>query len=286
MSSAKWWAAAGTFAGVVAVVVWASVAIGHGRPAAEAPRAAGAAEVTAAGMVASGTGWALTPERLLWTSDGGAGWGDLTPQVTGRIALRGADFMDRSRGWVVASRQAGPGAQVELVVSRTGDGGRSWEQASLAAANPLYADAAAAPAYVQFVDPDHGWILAKLSSSANFSVGELFATSDGGRTWSRRAAPMGEPVTFLDQQTGWMAGGVRGDELYITHDGGATWSSQQRPVAERAIGPAPPGASGTDFADPDHGWALVPRCADGACSPGNSLYATDDGGRSWHEVTP
>jgi photosystem II stability/assembly factor-like uncharacterized protein len=83
--------------------------------------------------------------------------------------------------------------------------------------------------YLDFVDPNTGWITLKLQSSSNFSLGRLFATRDGGRTWEERTTPLGEAVEFLDVDRGWVAGGPAGDQFFRSVDGGRTWQSQDLP---------------------------------------------------------
>lgn len=114
---------------------------------------------------------------------------------------------------------------VALTVLRTSDGGASWVSAALPPIPPTEAPSGG-EAHVQFVSLRVGWVSVRLESSSNFSRGALFGTKDGGVTWTVLSIPIGEPVRFLDEETGWTAGGAAGDELYITRDGGATWQRQ------------------------------------------------------------
>jgi photosystem II stability/assembly factor-like uncharacterized protein len=68
-----------------------------------------------------------------------------------------------------------------------------------------------------------------MMSGSSFSVGRLFATRDGGITWSERSAPIGDEVKFIDAQRGWLVGGPAGNQIYQTRDGGVTWHPQELP---------------------------------------------------------
>lgn len=79
---------------------------------------------------------------------------------------------------------------------------------------------------VSFADPDHGWY--------GTGKGDLFATSDGGRSWIKVASRPGtfiRSLAFLDSKVGFIGNvgvgyypGVTDTvPLYRTDDGGATW---------------------------------------------------------------
>jgi photosystem II stability/assembly factor-like uncharacterized protein len=193
--------------------------------------------VRAVQLVAATRGWALTPKKLAWTDDSGTSWRDITPPQARAAGVRGAFFLDGSHGWVVASSGDVAAGAVTLGAFRTADGGRTWTSARVAGASAANADAYGGPAWVRFVDPSHGWILVKDVSSSNFSFGRLYRTTDGGRTWAGSEAPLGDPITFIDRQTGWTAGGPAGDRLFVTRDAGRTWKRQTLP-------PPPDAASG------------------------------------------
>lgn len=66
-------------------------------------------------------------------------------------------------------------------ITRTDDGGRTWEHFTIQAA------AGGEPQAVSFTDARRGWLLATLEDGT-----EVYATADGGRTWSRQyAVPAG-----------------------------------------------------------------------------------------------
>jgi photosystem II stability/assembly factor-like uncharacterized protein len=192
-------------------------------------------QLRAAQLVTASSGWALSPHGLSRTDDGGTTWTDITPAGALASGVRGAFFLDAAHGWAVASGGSASESSVPLLAFRTADGGRTWTPGSLVDASSANAAAYGGPAWVRFVDTQHGWIVVKDVSSSNFSFGRLFRTTDGGRTWTALQAPLGDPVTFLDTRTGWTAGGPTGDRLFVTRDAGRTWQRQTvRPPAGTA----------------------------------------------------
>lgn len=176
-------------------------------------------------LISPQSGWVLREGRLLSTNDTGSSWRDLTPTDGQAGPLLAAEFLDEQQGWLV--RQAPEPEQPNIIeVLRTRDGGASWESFIVPLAGGL-SDQPIAEAYLDFSNPDTGFLALKLQSGSSFSLGRLFATIDGGQTWEERSLPLGEPVAFLDAEQGWTAGGPAGDQLYRTLDGGHTWQQQE-----------------------------------------------------------
>jgi photosystem II stability/assembly factor-like uncharacterized protein len=178
-------------------------------------------------LVTGGTGWVLSDSVLSLTSDSGQNWTDITPPGVPASAIRGVYFLDTQHAWAVSSSAAD---QSQLEISTTSDGGSSWSTSPLGSPEPIFADSTGLPVYVGFSDAQHGWVVAMISTSANFSTGILFQTSDAGATWQQLQMPVGGPVEFINSTTGWLASsGQQGtsDKFYVTSDGGQSWTAQR-----------------------------------------------------------
>lgn len=217
-------------------------------------------------------GWVLRGGQLLWTADGGLSWQDISPG--GGIVL-GVHFLDADHGWLVRP-SVSEDEVVTLTVQHTADSGRSWESVDLPLLPGEIPYVASADPY--FVDPLTGWVALRLQSGNNFSLGRLFSTRDGGRSWQELPLPLGEPVVFLNQDRGWVAGGPLGDRLYYTGDGGHTWNEQvlQLPVTGtgESVFTTPP-----EFVDDLNGF--LPVTLAGEDSSRLAVYTTANSGSTW-----
>jgi hypothetical protein len=166
----------------------------------------GPGALTGVQFVSAGRGWVVGVDRILATTDGGVHW---TVQDRGKLQLTSVDFVSDRRGWAV-------GASSLLATS---DGGRHWT--ALPEACPLIRA-------VHFVSGSVGFAVASgtgISLSGGAApefAGVVLATSDGGRSWHRLAAPAeAQSVCFNDPRSGWLGAGGR---LYRTIDGGHSWT--------------------------------------------------------------
>jgi hypothetical protein len=157
----------------------------------------------------------------------------------------------------------------------TADGGQSWRNITPPLEHPARLGS------VHFADPDHGWAEAEEGREGHNRVA-LFATGDGGRSWSRTRvevkglatnaagasfAPVGTREVFA------LVGEARNTAfsvgyLLVSHDGGRHWHQLPR---------RPPHAGQIVFTGPRDGWL-----AGGGPHP--ALYRTRDGGHGWSEV--
>jgi photosystem II stability/assembly factor-like uncharacterized protein len=158
-----------------------------------------------------GRGWAFGEEGALYTTrDGGETWE--RQRVPTRNLLLGGWFLNSEQGWLV-----GAGA----TILQTIDGGQTWR------AGTLLGQEAQVPGRLEeakrvrftaasFVNRKRGWAVG--------AEGRVFASTDGGRTWSQQNANVSADlydVKFLDEREGWAAGA--GGTLIHTLDGGNRW---------------------------------------------------------------
>lgn len=193
-------------------------------------------------MIDPNTGWLVTSDQVLRTTDGGRTWTDVSPPTTGPLTARqfsAATFHSGELGWLANSRMQN-GHPVGVTVFHTTDGGRNWSAGSLGSSSQGFATT------ITFVDATHGWILVNDGAFAGSDAIGLFGTTDGGAHWtllvqtkagqaSDHGLPLGgdkNGIAFLDTTTGWMTGHSNGNDVwfYVTHDGGHNWQPQTLPL--------------------------------------------------------
>lgn len=129
-------------------------------------------------------------------------------------------------------------------------------------------------AEVTFVDLQHGWAVG--------DRGAIWHTDDGGQSWRLQASGVGcrlESVFFLDEKTGWAAGGFSHPYTHTstgvvltTEDGGRRWTRRPRLLL--------PALKQIRFFDRRHGWTI--GCSSAMFPSG--VFFTGDGGRSWNAL--
>jgi len=247
--------------------------------------------------------WNGHPRR---TTDGGAHWTDVSPPSAFVGGARSSHFLDASHAWVVDTSWT---PRIRFLAHRTTNGGRNWQQGAQVTVDvvspaALDENALGGPS-LNFLDPEHGWLLfdwilqAKSPASEHFNV--LYRTSDGGlhwtlvstNSWSFIGAPLtsgcpwGGPLVFTSLTTGYMNNPDRTYEpgrtqdcstpnqlsLHVTHDGGRTWQFQALQVIGLNTSCGYVCVVGApDFVDPLHGFLML---------AGSTLLATSDGGTTW-----
>jgi photosystem II stability/assembly factor-like uncharacterized protein len=153
-----------------------------------------------------------------------------------RIDMLDIAFASDELGWAVGSQGN---------ILRTTNGGETWEALPSPTTGALQS-------------------IAAVSSSQLWIAGDdgIFASQDGGRTWSRQSSALSATkIVMLNAQTGWCVGSS--GRIVATQDGGRTWSQQSSTTINllRSAG----------FASELIGWTVG---VDG-------VYATTDGGRTW-----
>ncbi|MFQ5616492.1 MAG: glycoside hydrolase domain-containing protein [Anaerolineales bacterium] len=218
-------------------------------------------------------GWAIIDQQLLRTEDGGQQWADITPSRA--TPVMAGFFLNPDHGWVVTPDPAGGGDSIEIL--HTPDGGKTWRGFPVSISTPDGSNQIET-ASLHFVNPQTGWLALKLSSGSNFSLGMLFQTLDGGKTWTQLSLPIGAPVRFANANAGWTAGGPAGNELYVTRNGGRTWNALDlvSPQWDKA------GALFYDLPTFTEGLTgVLPVTVADPARQRVEFYVTHDGGRSW-----
>jgi len=200
------------------------------------------------------------------------------------------DMTSATAGWALYAAQSPAGtASQPTLLARTVDGARNWTDVTPAAARTMLATVFASQA-LDPVDSEHAYLAvspATQDTSTTPAPAAVFATADGGRTWTESAPFTVDgsviQVTFADARHGWLltdaglsATGAPLPWLYRTTDGGLHWS-------QAAIAP-PPGEGGPNdmclllgvaFPTATTGWVRV------GCRSGDYLAESTDGGSTW-----
>jgi len=182
----------------------------------------------AAALVTPAFGWVLTPEQLLISHDGGA---TLTPVDVPVPAgeVRAAHFTDARTGVVAAA------AGDSITVATTRNGGRTWRTATMH--GPAVTPTGYSSLSVSFGNEAQGAIVARAATSQAFSLGTIFATTDGGASWSAHPAPEAGVVRVQPDGRIWLAGAT----LSSSTDQGRSWTPSALalagPVAAAAVSP-------------------------------------------------
>ena len=172
----------------------------------------------------------------------------------------------------------------------TTDGGASWQEGSsdeVVSIGSFFSSLA----YISFADADHAWV-------AGFS-GQMWRTSDGGRSWRKQQTNTNahfNSISAVSPDEAWAAAFGEGfsdvgpfevppSVLLHTTDGGATWQQAFRSSKYGVF-------QQVQFVDAQRGWLLATPCFPGqriqdcnAFSDGAALLRTEDGGRTWLEVS-
>lgn len=170
-------------------------------------------------------GWLLMGNQLFWTDTSGDSWKNITPSSLGVWSIAAVDFINPSIGWLALISIDNDGTN-HFAISKTENSGRNWDFQSLYLFSPGDPASIVGKISLFVLDQQNLWMVIKRQSSAPFNLGTLFKTHDAGKSWEKLDLPGGEPVYFINTETGWTLGGSGEDSLYTTQNGGLTWEPQ------------------------------------------------------------
>lgn len=240
--------------------------------------------------------WAAHGNHLYLSTDYGSSWvqRSLAPGVTLNGApgdiLSNVFMLDTTHAW---SASPGPGStpyggqgppfdKLHVVVSRTSDGGRTWQSVTVPG------DWGGSKPVLAFADVRHGYLL--IAGLRGGGASAVLATADGGVTW--RLVHGGSGILgsiFGVSGSGTLWSGNQGDAgpvgrpvFDVSRDGGRTWSDARLPglvgdiyVNDTLV--APPVFSGSN------GAAAV-LAESSANPPEFRFFRTTSRGLSWVQV--
>lgn len=300
--ASSWGMQALATAGIVLLAVGVAVLFQHGRHWLVQPVAPTGTTIVPIStarfpvkMFDRNNGWATGALR---TTDGGAHWQDVSPPSLPNRQSQGPEtefYLDSNHAW------QGQTFADHVVIFRTADGGRTWQQGA-----PVPVKVADPPAYTElsfqlyFIDDRHGWLHTggAIRPTVGFAYSNdpaaqgLYRTADGGLHWTLQSTGpgaaatgcfFGRGMTFVSTARGWLqlscppAIGQTRPELLVTSDGGVTWQVQALTTDSRCpcnLYDSPV------FFDPQHGFVQ------GSTSDkGPLLLGTADGGDTWSART-
>lgn len=246
-------------------------------------------------LLSQDTGWFVSGGRLLWTSDNGANWKDITPSgptIPKGAKLGSAFFLDFSEGWATLSYpepiaaptpQALANQKTLYSIAHTDNGGETWNAGPLnypALSEPAE-ETFGGPVSLYFLDSMHGWI--DVTFQSMFNPGKLLATGNGGQTWDWVNSPIHSgPLYFHTREDGWIISNYGGRQLYVTHDGAKSWQETHLNVPLKLASPLySEFLEMPVFKDEQNGYLAVNYYGPGYSSPTLLVYSTKSGGKSW-----
>jgi photosystem II stability/assembly factor-like uncharacterized protein len=179
-------------------------------------------------LLAPNVGWLVAAHnRVLWTTNGGRNWSNITPSVQRDHVVSAIFFLDTKHGWILFSYGAVdvPG-DLHFDLAHTDDAGGTWSVQPLRIPDRISRSIFNGGASLAFSDPTHGWLsLGGGLGGASAGYGALLKTSDGGNMWETTSGNLAGPVTLITPQFGWLVGSGVNSKLFVTRDGAKTWQA-------------------------------------------------------------
>ncbi|MDQ1700531.1 MAG: hypothetical protein QOG34_2394, partial [Frankiaceae bacterium] len=253
--------------------------------------------------------YASNGAQLARSTDGGCSWrvvldaaseaaGSL-PAVPQTVAITSlaTPSSANSSSYVYVGLTASVAGLARPVVAVSGNRGSTWTAASSAAGLPLTGsvDLAAVTADI----PQNAFVVVSTAAASVTADRAVYATNDGGRTWTRRTSPgtsYGGSSLLANPLVPTELYGVVGGTLSVSEDGGASFAPMSGPPAGIGSVDLAAGAGGVriaaastsapvvDVAEPGAGWRgwLSPAIAtDVAIGPLQPLLAITGSGQTF-----
>jgi photosystem II stability/assembly factor-like uncharacterized protein len=134
---------------------------------------------------------------------------------------------------------------------------------------------------ISMIDDREGWAIGEHPSPESALPIHVLRTADGGRSWNEVTPPENQELmfdiggTFFDRDIAWIRYSGT-NHVWRTENGGATWRAAE---AGYPMGTA----TWFTFGDAQHGW-MMQEVESGFGSQLVTLFKTEDGGESWHEI--
>lgn len=244
-------------------------------------------------LLSPGAGWASTGDRLLFTTDSGAHWKDISPPNPNSDEYASVFFLNSDCGWVLFSQILDDDENESekltgdrrFYVSATINGGTTWTTEILPAWHG--GRGLSNLGVIAFADKHHGWLSMGIEGNTMTAGSALLATSDGGRSWvptKGGAEGRVRAMLALSDKDVWVLGSPEGEtELDVSHDGGSSFQEVDLP-APKEIAPVEDPTYGLPvFEDKLHGFETVTysNLKEPASNSTLVLFETRDGGRTW-----
>jgi len=247
-------------------------------------------EEVAVPTTASFRGLSAVSDKIVWASgtegtvvrtiDGGNTWSARAVSGAEKLDFRGIHAFDANSAVIVSSGNAEEG---QARIYRTTDGGQTWKLAYEQKTPGVFFDA------IAFWDRRHGIVVSD-PVDGRFA---LFATADGGATWSPIPAANMPPalpnegafaasnscLAVEGESNVWfVTGGASVARVFHSRDRGKSWK-----VAETPLHPANArtGLFSVAFRDAQNGIAVGGDYAHPTDSQGPVIFLTSDGGATW-----
>ncbi len=227
-----------------------------------------------------GLGDASNYGAFLITQDGGVSWRIRGYLPGGNVTQPALTFANASDGWVIA-RRGGPGGQISIY--RTVDSGLRW---TLAARAPGALYSSSQIQTMRFWNAKDGILEIK-----NGVFEQVWSTTDGGVTWTKRA--QADWVVVTSWKDSWASPqivfGASSDARYTTgphrpranitvqvsSDGGRTWRTLWR-QSDTVMQ-----VDQFDFINPRDGWITYSAWMKNGNLPRSTILHTTDGATRW-----